>query len=91
MFPKLPPENALDAAVMIIDKGSTLGVQTMLNTLGAGIAADGIWGKKTTAIVTRYQALRGLPAHGWTDSLTYADLVADSTLIPVQDRVKLGE
>ena len=46
-------------------------VQEALNLVGAGLLADGIFGRETQAAILRFQASRGISATGIMDDATW--------------------
>ncbi len=55
-------------------KEKTAAVQTALNSNGAKLTVDGIYGKKTAAAVASYQKSKGMKATGRVDAKTAAAL-----------------
>src|SRR5262245_13941011 len=51
-------------------------VQLVLNAVGAGnLAADGLYGRQTTAAITSFQEARGLPVNGNVTDATWQGII----------------
>jgi len=88
LFPLLDPALRLDAAVSVLSAGFTYGVQRLLNMLSANLVLDGYWGVTTTQTVKAFQAIKGLPQHGWVDEQTYLALISEANRPPAE-RIKV--
>lgn len=77
----------------MVHKGSSgadvSALQSLLNTLGYGLAVDGAFGSGTDAAVVDFQSKNGLDADGWVGPLTWAKLgEAKVEILTVTEEVK---